>query len=71
MHGHFLLLTFIRAGLGKPELRWEQTLNFKGPTDLRNGGSLQGCRAGQGSTFYPEATGPAATGEAGTRQAVT
>lgn len=27
--------------------------------------------AGQGSTFYPEATGPAAPGEAGARQAVT
>lgn len=46
LHGHFLLLTFIRAGPGKPELCWERTLNFKGPRDLRNGGSLQGCRAG-------------------------
>lgn len=32
----------------------------------------EACRAArQGSTFYPEATGPAALGDSSTRQAVT
>lgn len=32
----------------------------------------EACRAArQGSTFYPEAAGPAALGDSGTRQAVT
>lgn len=45
MAGHFLLLTFIRAGLGTWELFCEWTQDFRSPKERRNGGSLQGHRA--------------------------
>lgn len=43
--GHFLLLTFFWADLGKLELCCERTQDLRSPPELQNGGSLRGCGA--------------------------
>lgn len=71
--GHFLLLTFVRADLGKRAMLWVDTglQEPHGTQKWRKLAGLQGRAPRQGSTFYPEATGPAALGDSSTRQAVT
>lgn len=71
LDGHFLLLTFIRAGLGTWELFREWTRDFWSPKELRNGGSLQGHRAA-GLHLLPRGHGPSSFGgKARTGQAIT